>query len=240
MEPEDGSLELLEVKLDYRFHDKTLLQQALTHKSYCYENPNDCRHYESLEFLGDAVLGFVISSAAYRASPQSTEGQLSKVKAHLVSARQLYPFAHALDLGRFLRLSHGEEKTGGRSKRALLVDAFEAVIAAIYLDGGLEAARTFILRHYGDAFGYLTEGTFTSPDFKSTLQEKLHRLGRGGPVYRVVEETGPDHRKHFLVEVMCGRDVLARGEGETKKQAQQSAAFAALSRLDAESRPTAR
>ncbi|MBI2821552.1 MAG: ribonuclease III, partial [Acidobacteria bacterium] len=139
--------------------------------------------------------------------------------------------AERLQLGQFLRLSHGEEKTGGRTKRALLVDTFEAVIAAIYLDSGIEAARQFILEQFGPALQDLELESFASTDHKSRLQERLHQLGQAEPVYTVVAESGPDHRKHFVVQVRCGEEALAEGEGKTKKQAQQNAACKALERL---------
>ncbi|MBI4455396.1 MAG: ribonuclease III [Acidobacteria bacterium] len=234
MGTESSDFRLLEECLQYQFLNPDLLRRALTHKSYCYERlEEETGHYESLEFLGDAILGFVVSDLIFRHIPRSTEGQLSKIKAHLVSARNLIQFADKLQLGHFLRLSHGEEKTGGRTKKALLVDAFEAIIAAIYLDGGIEAARGFIERQFGSALRELGSQSFTSPDHKSSLQERLHQLGQPEPVYTVAHESGPDHRKHFIVQAMSGTDVLAQGEGRTKKEAQQNAAAAALKELDA-------
>ncbi|HEY3128817.1 MAG TPA: ribonuclease III [Acidobacteriota bacterium] len=222
----------LEQALRYQFKNISLLQRALTHKSYCYERPEEgSSHYESLEFLGDAILGFIISDLIFQQIPLSTEGELSKIKAHLVSARNLIQFADRLELGCFLRLSHGEEKTGGRTKKALLVDAFEAVIAAIYLDGGIEAARAFIEGEFGPSLQDVGSHTFTSPDYKSRLQERLHQLNHTEPAYVLVQELGPDHRKHFVVEVVSGTDVLAQGEGRTKKEAQQNAAEAALQKM---------
>ncbi len=222
----------LEQALRYQFKDPSLLQRALTHKSYCYERLEEgSAHYESLEFLGDAILGFVISDLIFQQIPLSTEGELSKIKAHLVSAKNLIQFADRLELGRFLRLSHGEEKTGGRTKKALQVDAFEAVIAAIYLDGGIEAARDFIQREFGPSLQDVGSHSFTSPDHKSRLQERLHQLNQTEPTYVLVEESGPDHRKYFVVQVISGNEMLAQGEGKTKKEAQQSAAEAALEKL---------
>jgi len=229
-------LHALEEAILYRFQNTALLERALTHKSYCYDFPDDPPlHYEALEFLGDAILGFVISDLLFEQIPSSTEGQLSKIKAHLVSAGNLLQFAQRLHLGEYLRLSHGEEKTGGRSKKALLVDAFEALIAAIYLDGGIDAARRFIASQFGPTLQQLGIETFTSPDHKSRLQERLHQLGQGEPSYSVLEESGPDHSKKFTVQVLSGSSVLAYGEGSTKKQAQQKAAEAALLKLTANS-----
>lgn len=228
-----SDLEALQQALQYRFQDSSLLLRALTHKSYCYEYPEaGSAHYESLEFLGDAILGFVISDLIFQQTPLLTEGELSKIKAHLVSAKNLIQFANKLDLGRFLRLSRGEEKTGGRTKKALLVDCFEAVIAAVYLDGGIEAARAFIERQFGPTMQDVGSQAFTSPDFKSQLQERLHQLDQAEPTYVLVQESGPDHHKHFVVNVIAGNVVLAQGEGKTKKEAQQNAAQAALERLE--------
>ena len=229
------TLDLLEEAIGYRFQDLALLRRALTHKSYCDERPHIAEgHYESLEFLGDSVLGFIVSDLIFRRMPFASEGRLSKIKAHLVSADHLLQFADRVRLGHFLRLSRGEEKTGGRTKKALLVDAFEAVIAAIYLDGGVDAACRFIENQFGPALQNLDGQSFTSPDHKSGLQECLHRLGRPEPVYTVVQESGPDHRKHFVVQVVSGRDVLAHGEGKTKKEAQQKAAAGAMDRIKEE------
>ncbi|MBI3939195.1 MAG: ribonuclease III [Acidobacteria bacterium] len=232
MDAEFSELHLLEELLNYQFRNQELLRRAVTHKSYCFERLGQgAAHYEALEFLGDAVLGFVISDLIFARVPLSTEGELSKMKAHLVSADSLVQFADGLQLGRFLRLSHGEEKTGGRSKRALLVDAFEAVIAAIYLDGGMEGARGFIQRQFAPILQNLHPQSFASPDYKSSLQEQLHQLGQAEPVYAVLRELGPDHKKHFIVEVLSAEGVLAQGEGKTKKEAQQKAAAAALEKL---------
>ena len=227
-----SDFQTLELALGYQFKNPSLLQRALTHKSYCYERPEEgSSHYESFEFLGDAILGFIISDLIFQQIPLSTEGELSKIKAHLVSARNLIQFADKLELGRFLRLSHGEEKTGGRTKKALLVDAFEAVIAAIYLDGGIEAARAFIEGEFGPSLQDVGLHTFTSPDHKSRLQERLHQLNHTEPAYVLLQELGPDHRKQFVMQVVSGTEVLAQGEGRTKKEAQQSAAEAALRKL---------
>ncbi|HEV8130694.1 MAG TPA: ribonuclease III [Acidobacteriota bacterium] len=232
MSDEFSDLQALQQALQYPFKDPSFLERALTHKSYCYEHPDaGLFHYESLEFLGDAILGFVISDLIFRQIPLSTEGELSKIKAHLVSAKNLLQFALRLELGRFLRLSYGEEKTGGRTKEALMVDSFEAVIAAIYLDGGIDAARQFIEQQFSSSLQSLDSSSFTSPDYKSRLQERLHQLAQTEPIYLLAHESGPDHRKHFVVKVISGGEVLALGEGKTKKEAQQNAAEAALEKL---------
>jgi ribonuclease-3 len=189
------------------------------------------RHNESLEFLGDAVLGFVISARIFDRFPDSNEGDLSKIKAYLVSAVNLMYLAEKIRLGDFLLLSRGEEKTGGRKKRAILVDAYEALLGAIYLDGGIEAVAGFLERQLGAILHSLDLHHLTYGDFKSALQEQLHNLGKPEPVYQVVDEIGPDHRKLFVVEVIVGKEVIARSSGRTKKEAQQEAARLAIENL---------
>jgi ribonuclease III len=226
------SLRDLENLLGYCFKDQALLLQALTHRSFVNEHGEQhFRDNESLEFLGDSVLGFVISSRIFQHYPELTEGELSKIKAYLVSAANLVRLAQRISLGDFIRLSWGEEKTGGRTKRAIMVDAYEAVIGALYLDGGVEAASDFVWRQIGDLKEELDLKQLTYGDFKSALQEQLHDLGRPEPVYRVVDEIGPDHRKTFVVQVVILGEVVAESSGRTKKEAQQSAARLALESL---------
>ena len=219
----------LESRLGYRFRDRGLLEHALTHRSKAHEDPSGgVIDNESLEFLGDAVLGLVIADALCRKFPQSSEGQKSKIKAMLVSTAALAELAERLDLGEHMILGRGEEKTGGRRKHALLADTCEALIAAIYLDGGLEPARQFILRELGDTLEQAGRPDYFGRDHKSRLQEALQSLGRSLPTYRVVGEAGPEHRKLFHVEVLVAGDVIAQGTGRTKKDAEQDAAKAAL------------
>jgi len=226
------SLYDLENLLGYRFNNQALLLQALTHRSYVNENEAEhFRNNESLEFLGDSVLGFLISSRIFEQHPELTEGELSKIKAYLVSAANLVRLAESIHLGDFIRISRGEEKTGGRTKRAIIVDAFEAIIGALYLDGGVEAASNFVGRQIGEFLERLDLKQLTYGDFKSALQEQLHDLGRPEPVYRVVNELGPDHRKTFVVQVVIHGIVVAESTGRTKKEAQQSAARLALESL---------
>jgi ribonuclease III len=222
----------LENLLGYRFKNQDLLWQALTHRSFVNENEADhFRNNESLEFLGDSVLGFLISSRIFQNHPGLTEGELSKIKAYLVSAANLVRLAESIHLGDFIRLSRGEEKTGGRAKRAIVVDAYEAIIGALYLDGGVEAASEFVGRQVGEFLEVLDLKQLTYGDFKSALQEQLHDLGRPEPIYRVVNELGPDHRKTFVVQVIIHGEVVAESSGRTKKEAQQSAARLALETL---------
>jgi len=222
----------LETRLGYRFRDRGLLEHALTHKSKAHEDPSGgVIDNESLEFLGDAVLGLVIADALFRTFPEFSEGQKSKIKAMVVSTAALAELAERLQLGDHMILGRGEEKTGGRRKQALLADTCEALIAAIYLDGGLEPSRQFIMRELGDAVEQAGQPNYFGSDHKSRLQEALQGLGRPLPNYRVAGEVGPEHRKVFHVEVRVGSRVLAQGVGRTKKDAEQEAAKAALKHL---------
>jgi len=226
-------LEILEGRLGYRFRDQSLLVRALTHRSFVNEKESsEPIHNESLEFLGDAVLGFLVSSRIFNRCPELNEGELSKIKAFLVSAVNLVHLAERIRLGEHLRLSRGEEKTGGRTKRAILADAYESVIGAIYLDGGVEAAAGFVDRQIGEYVDGVDLRHLTYGDFKSALQERLHHLGQLEPVYRVVDEIGPDHRKTFVIQVCVGDRVVAEASGRTKKEAQQAAARIAMENLD--------
>ena len=195
---------------------------------------------ERLEFLGDAVLGFVIADLLFRRFPTHSEGYKSKVKASIVSSVSLTRLAEEIDLGRFVLLGRGEEKTGGRQKHAILADSYEALIAAIYLDGGVEAARAFIVSQFGPlitaAGDQAAEATFTE-DWKSALQEWLQAEGRGLPNYRVAAAEGPDHHKRFDVEVLVAGSVAGRAEGRSKKDAEQQAAREALAKLKARQSP---
>jgi ribonuclease-3 len=231
----------LEERLRYRFRDRGLLEHALTHRSRAHEDvTGGVADNESLEFLGDAVLGFVIAEVLFRECPQYDEGQKSKIKASLVSAVTLARVGERLDLGPHLLLGRGEEKTGGRRKTALLADACEALIAAIYLDTGLDPARDFILREIWSMQSELTQPgllTALTGDYKSALQEALQARERGLPEYRIVAEAGPDHRKVFEVEVSISGAVVARAEGRSKKEAEQQAARLALERLEPQPGP---
>jgi ribonuclease-3 len=238
-QPEGGASQVepladLEARLGYRFKDRELVVRALTHRSFVNEQESSGLHHnESLEFLGDAVLGFLVSSRIFRRCPDLNEGELSKIKAFLVSAVNLVHLAERIHLGDHLRLSRGEEKTGGRGKRAILADALESIIGAIYLDGGVDAAAAFVDSQIGDFVEGIDLRPLTYGDFKSALQERLHNLGRPEPSYSVVDEIGPDHRKTFVVQVSVGDQIVAEASGRTKKEAQQAAARIALENLDA-------
>jgi ribonuclease-3 len=225
------SLPDLECLLDYRFKNPQLLLRALTHRSFVNEQEGQAQHNESLEFLGDSVLGFLISSRIFQRFPNFTEGELSKIKSYLVSAVNLVHLAEKIRLGDFLRLSRGEDKTGGRRKKAILADAYEAIIGAIYMDGGVEVASEFVDKQVGEFLETLDAQELTYGDFKSALQENLHNLGYPEPVYRVVDEIGPDHKKVFVVEVVVPNRIAAQATGRTKKEAQQAAARRALESL---------
>ena len=218
--------------IEYRFRDRGMLEHAMTHTSRANEDVSGgVADNESLEFLGDAVLGFVIADVLFRDFPGFNEGQKSKVKASLVSTATLARQAERLALGDHLLLGRGEEKTGGRRKQALLADGYEALIAAIYLDGGIEQARAFILREFGPLLGEVNERGLAGQDFKSALQERLQASERPLPEYRLTGTMGPDHRKQFQVAVFVGGDSLAEAIGPSKKEAEQEAARLALVRL---------
>jgi ribonuclease-3 len=222
----------LEKRIGHKFEDIGLLEHALTHRSRAHEDASGgVIDNESLEFLGDAVLGFVIADLLFHQFPTHSEGYKSKVKAGIVSAASLTRLAENIGLGQFVLLGRGEEKTGGRTKHAILADSFEALIAAIYLDGGIEAARAFILSLFAPlvrgAGDRAAEASFTE-DWKSALQEKMQAAGRGLPHYRLVAADGPEHRKVFDVEVLVGGRPIARASGRSKKEAEQQAAKAAL------------
>ncbi len=226
------AFDVLEARVGYRFRDRGLLEHALTHKSKANDDPSGgVADNESLEFLGDAVLGLVVSDALFRAFPTYSEGQKSKIKANLVSTASLAEMAALMGLGDHMILGRGEEKTGGRHKQALLADTCEALIAAIYLDGGLEPARQFLMREFGRHIEEARQPEYFGRDHKSRLQERLQGLGRPLPSYRITSEVGPDHSKLFYVEVVVGDAVLAQGAGRTKKDAEQEGARLALQEI---------
>jgi ribonuclease III len=228
----------LEQIIGYRFRDRGLLEHALTHRSRVHEDASGgVIDNESLEFLGDSILGFVIADLLFRQFPQHNEGQKSKLKASIVSATSLARLGERIGLGTYLILGRGEEKTGGRQKLALIADGYEALIAAIYLDGGIEPVQTFIQRQFealiDEAKRTGAHATFTE-DYKSALQEWLQSHDRGLPVYRLASEIGPAHRRRFEVEVLVSGSPVAKAEGKSKKEAAQAAAKAALAMLNVE------
>jgi ribonuclease III len=233
-----GEIAELESLLGHPFRDPRLLLQALMHSSRIPERAAEepAESNEKLEFLGDAVLELVVSEELVREFPEWTEGQLSKSRARLVNATAISLSAQRLGLGKYLRLGRGEEKTGGRTKPALLADAYEALIAAIYLDGGFEAARGFVRRTLVEGAIALEAERIGHTDHKSALQEFLQSRGMAPGAYHVIAESGPDHQNIFRVEVRIPGQIPAIGSGRTKKEAEQSAAIAALIQLGAEER----
>lgn len=217
-----------EQRIGYTFTDREMLRRALTHKSYSHEAKElDVRHNETYEFLGDSVLGFIIGDMLFRHFPTLDEGALSKMKAFLVSAPSLAAKARHYGMGEVMLLGIGEEKTGGRKKDSLLANLFEAVIAGIYLDGGVEAARQLIERAFQQDIANIDQQDLLFQDYKTALQELAQGKGLPLPDYSVVAEVGPDHDKTFIVEVKVG-SLITRGEGSSKKEAQQQAARQAL------------
>jgi ribonuclease-3 len=231
VEGDDDRLEALQAKLGHQFAELQLLRAALTHRSAAQESGQGT-HYERLEFLGDAVLGVLAAEWLYRRL-DAPEGELSKRKSWLVSEAMLAAHAQRLGLGEALRVGVGEERSGGREKASLLADSLEAVIGAAYLDGGLDAARPLVLALLeagAEAYGRAAD----LRDPKTTLQERLQeRQGGEPPEYRLVDSSGPDHRKVFTVECWSSGRLLGRGEGSSKKRAEQAAAAAALEALEA-------
>jgi ribonuclease-3 len=226
----------LESILGHQFRDPQRLLQALMHSSRIRERAAEepPESNEKLEFLGDAVLELVVSEELVREFPDWSEGQLSKSRARLVNATAISLSAQRLGIGKYLRLGRGEEKTGGRTKPALLADAYEALIAAVYLDGGLEAARGFVRRSLVEGAIAVEAERLGHTDHKSALQEYLQSRGMTPGAYHVIAETGPDHQKTFRVEVRIAGQINAIGCGRTKKEAEQAAAIAALIQLGAE------
>jgi ribonuclease-3 len=244
--------------LGHTFKDPSLLERALTHRSLSYEtNPESLTDTsadnEQLEFVGDAVLGLIVAEALYRRFPQSREGELTRLRASIVSRKHLGQMAARIDLGAYLLLGKGEERSGGRSKSAILSNALEAVIAAIYLDGGLKPAAAFVEKNIVEpALPEITHAltnpvgssTFSGAvgDHKSALQEHLQAAGLGTPEYILLSESGPDHKKRFHVQVVvqnggASPSILAESDGSTKKAAQQEAARLAFLRLLADNPP---
>ncbi len=219
-------LKELEEKIGYRFHNPKYLATALTHSSYANENKGTGACNERLEFLGDSVLGVVVADYLFKNCPKMPEGDLTKTRAALVCEKALCGFAGQIGLGNHLLLSHGENNSGGRSRPSILADAFEAIIAALYLDGGMEEARKFILRFVVPALKTPRPKPFK--DYKTALQEIIQQNPEERLEYLLTGESGPDHNKHFTVEVHLNNNVIGKGGGRSKKEAEQQAAREAL------------
>jgi ribonuclease-3 len=228
--PDNEALEELQRQLGVQFRRPRMLSKALVHRSYRSEGAENCSN-ERLEFLGDAVLGQIVAEYLYQSFPQWTEGELTKLKAAVVSEVTLSEAARRIELGRFLVMAKGEEQSGGRDRPSLLSDALEAIIGATYLDRGLRAARELVLGVLGEAISALEQDE-QRRDFKTLLQELIQGRHQQPPVYTVVAEEGPDHDKTFVVGVRFGRHLLGEGVGKSKKEAEQKAAEEALEDLD--------
>lgn len=225
------SYDRLEKRIGYKFRNRDLLTEALTHSSYAQEVSHPTPDNELMEFLGDAVLNFAVTVRLIETFPQYNEGKLSLARSGLVAANFLQGVAAKLQLGEYLRLGSAEEKSGGRKKAGIVVDALEALLAAVYRDGGLEAAQRFVEQIILPADLSECAGELFSANYKGALQEYLQAGGQGQAQYRVVEEAGLEHQKTFIVEVKAGGTAIARGRGGSKKAAQQEAAKRALAML---------
>ncbi len=222
---EGYSIALLEERIGYRFRDNSLLKQAITHSSYTNEQKiNKYNHYERLEFLGDAILELVSSEFLFRSRPDLPEGELTKVRASMVCEPALAFCAADLELGKFLLLGKGEENTGGRGRDSIVADVMEAIIGAIYLDGGMEPAKAFINQYILSDL----ENKQLFYDSKSNLQELIQGKLKKEFYYELLEESGPEHNKVFSVAVYLEQECIGRGTGKTKKAAEQQAAYSAL------------
>ena len=219
-------MDKLEEKIGYHFHDRDLLTTALTHSSYANEKHGEAQSYERLEFLGDSILGLVTAEFLYTHVPCLPEGRMTRLRAELVCEVSLHKTALELGLGRYMRLGRGEEHTGGRERPSILADMVEAIIAAMYLDSGMDQARSFILERilHDVEFG----DSHRSADYKTQLQELVQRRSNQVITYRLKGESGPDHDKTFLFEVLINGETCGEGSGKTKKEAEQMAARKAL------------
>ncbi len=219
----------LEAAIGYRFSNITLLQNALTHSSYANERWHDgLKSNERLEFLGDSILGMVVAEYLYRTFPNRPEGELTRMRADMVCETSLAAVAAKLELGKHLLVGHGEEQSGGRTRASILADAVESVIAASFLDGGMAAAETFIRRFI---LCNVPQGKLHNADYKTALQELIQQKKNQVLSYSLVGESGPDHDKHFDVEVSLNDRVIGRGTGSSKKRAEQDAAREAFEKM---------
>jgi len=225
---DEESLKKLESRLNVRFKDRARFLQALTHRSAAAES--GCSSNERLEFLGDAVVGLVIGEYLFEKYPGYSEGSLAKSKSYIVSETALADAAQTLGLDEFVRVSAGEASTGGRRRRSILADAFEALIAAVYLDSGIRSARRIVRSTLQAAIADSATDEHRR-DYKSALQERTQARERLTPVYRIAREDGQDHDKTFLAQAVIGEEVLGEGSGKSKKEAEQAAALNALERL---------
>lgn len=222
----------LEKRLNYSFKNRSLLEHALTHSSYANEVRGGITSNERLEFLGDSVLSIIVSEHIYRCFPKMPEGELTRLRASLVCEKSLCGFSRELKIGEYLKLGKGEDKGGGRERDSILADAFEAVLAAIYLDGGMQPARQHVLNFVLRELSEHDDEAFK--DYKTALQEIIQRNPEETVAYFLTGESGPDHNKIFEVEVRLNSNVIGKGKGKSKKQAEQMAAKKALELMGAE------
>ena len=221
----------LETAIGYKFKNITLLQNALTHSSYANEHwHNSLKSNERLEFLGDSILGMVVAEYLYKHFPDRPEGDLTRMRADMVCERSLAKIAEQVHLGDYLSLGHGEEQGGGRSRPSILADAVESVLAACFLDGGMEAAESFIRRF---VLCNVPESKLQNQDYKTALQELVQQKKNQQLSYRLIGESGPDHNKEFVVELTLNGNVVGKGIGSSKKRAEQDAARVALQAMPA-------
>lgn len=225
-------MKALEENLNYSFKNEKLLMNALTHSSYANEVRNGISSNERLEFLGDSVLSIIVSEYLYKKFPNLPEGELTKLRASLVCEKSLCGFSRELELGKYLQLGKGEDKGGGRERDSILADAFEAVLAAMYLDGGFEVAKNHAMRFIVEELKRVDDEVFK--DYKTALQEIIQRNPEESVTYILTNESGPDHNKIFEVEVRLNSNTIGKGKGKNKKQAEQSAAKEALRLMGAE------
>ena len=225
-----SDLDTLQKSLSLKFKNQNLLLTALTHRSFLNEDKKAKISNERLEFLGDSVLSILVSTELYNRFESFPEGKLTSLRSLLVKTKTLADLAHKLDLGSYLLMSKGEEKSGGRDNPSLLADTFEAVLGAIYLDAGIKTANDFLTKHL---FPMITEVEQNSvlTDYKSALQEETQERSKQSPTYKVLTETGPDHEKTFTVGVYLTSELLASGQGRSKQEAEQNAAKLALGAL---------
>lgn len=231
MKHHENDIKSLEKKIGYSFKNIEIISEALTHSSYgnekyAAEKKGKRISNERMEFLGDSVLSLVVSYYLFHTYPDLPEGELTKIRASLVCEKALHLFAERINLGEYLFVGKGEERAGGRERSSIQADAFEALIAAIYLDGGFEKAREFVLRFIPDSLEECRDISFH--DYKTTLQEVMQKNPEEVISYEIIEEKGPDHNKEFVVDVCLNSNVIGRGKGKSKKEAEQAAAKEAL------------
>ncbi len=220
----------IEARVGHTFRDKHLLALAFTHRSYINENDDADEHNERLEYLGDSILGFLIAEYLYRNLPETPEGELSYLRSRLVEANSCAVYAAKLDLEKYLLLGKGEQMNNGRGRGSILADLFESLIGAIYLDGGIEAARVFLFKNFSKEIKEILKTPICN--WKARLQDYCQKKYRHPPIYKVVSESGPDHKKTFSISVIINNEEMGQGAGSSKKEAQQAAAKDAFQKIE--------